>query len=71
MRVALVVLLLTSKYSFQVKSMAQYLDMADKLFFARKERFPDRFSDDINDLVKAVTQEIVSKQDAVSLKEMK
>ena len=51
--------------------MAQYLDMADKLFFARKERFPDRFSDDINDLVKAVTQEIVSKQDAVSLKEMK
>ena len=51
--------------------MAQYLDMADKLFFARKERFPDRFSDDVDNLVKAVTQEIVSKQDSVSLHEIK
>ena len=45
--------------------MAQYLDMADKLFFARKERFPERFSDDITDLIKAVTQEIITKQDSV------
>lgn len=42
--------------------MAQYLDLADKLFFNRKERFQDRFLDDIVALVTTVTAEIIHKQ---------
>ena len=46
--------------------MAQYLDAADKFFYPRKERFPERYLDDISALVNAVTTEIVNKQERVS-----
>ena len=51
--------------NFQAKSMAQYLDIADKLFWSRKERFHERFLDDVLALVHTVTSEIVSKHDRV------
>lgn len=48
---------------FQAKSMAQYLDLADKLFFYRKERFQERFLDDLIALVNTVVTEIILKSE--------
>ena len=39
--------------------MAQYLDLADRLFWSRKERFHERFLDDIAALVTSITTEII------------
>eukprot|EP00794_Sanderia_malayensis_P007879 gene7879-8730_t len=53
----------TSRLISQVKSMAQYLENADKFFFPRKERFHERYFDDVSALVNTVTAEIIKKQD--------
>ena len=45
--------------------MAQYLENADKFFYPRKERFHERYLDDVSALVNTVTQEIIKKQDMV------
>ncbi|XP_057299405.1 dedicator of cytokinesis protein 7-like isoform X1 [Hydractinia symbiolongicarpus] len=50
-------------FDIMAKSMAQYLDIADKLFWSRKERFHERFLDDVIALVNTVTAEIIKKQD--------
>ena len=47
--------------------MAQYLDLADKLYFNRKERFHDRFLDDVVALVTTVTAEIINKHSEVRI----
>lgn len=50
-------------FSIMAKSMAQYLDLADKLFWNRKERFHVRFLDDIVALVTTIVTEIINKQE--------
>ena len=45
--------------------MAQYLDLADKLFWNRKERFNERFLDDLIALVTTVIAEIINKHEKV------
>lgn len=45
--------------------MAQYLDLADKLFWNRKERFHERFLDDLIALVNTVINEIILKNEKV------
>ena len=52
---------------FQVKSMAQYLETADKFFYPRKERFHERYLDDVSALVNSVTLEIIRKQEKVTV----
>ena len=43
--------------------MAQYLDIADKLFWSRRERFYGSFMDDLVKLGNAVSAEILHKAD--------
>uniref|UniRef100_A0A7M5X2J4 Dedicator of cytokinesis protein 7 n=2 Tax=Clytia hemisphaerica TaxID=252671 RepID=A0A7M5X2J4_9CNID len=50
-------------FTIMAKSMAQYLDLADKLFFYRKERFQERFLDDLIALVNTVVTEIIHKSE--------
>ena len=45
--------------------MAQYLETADKFFYPRKERFHERYLDDVSALVNSVTLEIIRKQEKV------
>ena len=52
---------------FQVKSMAQYLESADKFFYPRKDRFHERYLDDVSALVHSVTLEVIRKQERVKL----
>ena len=47
--------------------MSQYLENADKFFYPRKERFHERYLDDVSALVNAVTVEVVRKQERVML----
>ena len=48
--------------------MSQYLENADKFFYLRKERFHERYLDDVSALVNSVTVEVIRKQDRVSSK---
>ena len=48
---------------FQTKSMAQYLDIADKLFYSRKERFYGTFLEDLKKIGSTVSAEILHKGD--------
>jgi len=50
-------------FELMVKSMAQYLETADKFFYPRKERFHERYLDDVSALVNSVTLEIIRKQE--------
>ncbi|XP_065674534.1 dedicator of cytokinesis protein 7 isoform X2 [Hydra vulgaris] len=50
-------------FDIMAKSMAQYLDLADRLFWSRKERFHERFLDDVVGLVTMITSEIINTQD--------
>lgn len=45
-----------------VKSMVEYLGSSQKLESPRKQRFPDRFLEDIGRLVSLVTGEILLRQ---------
>ena len=45
--------------------MAQYLENADKFFYPRKERFHERYLDDVSALVNSVTLEVIRKQERV------
>jgi len=45
-------------YSLQVKSMSQHVSQLDKKAVPRKNRFSDRFKDDITTIVNVVTAEI-------------
>lgn len=47
--------------SLQVKSMVHHLYFADKLDAPRKNRFPERFMDDIAALVSTIASDIVSR----------
>ena len=47
--------------------MAQYLESADKFFYPRKDRFHERYLDDVSALVHSVTLEVVRKQERVKL----
>lgn len=45
-------------YSLQVKSMSQHVSQLDKKAVLRRNRFSDRFKDDITTIVNVVTAEI-------------
>lgn len=45
-------------YVLQVKAMSQHVSQLDKKTIARKNRFSDRFKDDITTIVNVVTAEI-------------
>ena len=47
--------------------MAQYLESADKFFYPRKDRFHERYLDDVSALVNSVTSEVIRKQEKVCL----
>lgn len=55
--------------SFQVKSMAHHLFLSDKLETPRKQRFPDRFIDDITALVCTISAEIAGRCQKVGAKD--
>jgi len=50
--------LIVLMYSLQVKSMSQHVSQLDKKAVPRKNRFSDRFKDDITTIVNVVTAEI-------------
>uniref|UniRef100_A0A8C2TTT5 Dedicator of cytokinesis 7 n=1 Tax=Coturnix japonica TaxID=93934 RepID=A0A8C2TTT5_COTJA len=52
---------LTGRHSENVKSMVHHLYFADKLDASRKNRFPERFMDDVNALVSTIAGDIVSR----------
>lgn len=54
---------------FQVKSMAHHLFLSDKLETPRRQRFPDRFIDDITALVCTISAEIAGRCQKVGAKD--
>lgn len=50
--------LIVQMYSLQVKSMSQHVSQLDKKAVPRRNRFSDRFKDDITTIVNVVTAEI-------------
>ena len=53
-------------FELMVKSMAEYLSVAELINAPRKQRFPSQFTDDCTALVVMITKEIVEKYHVVS-----
>ena len=53
-------------FELMVKSMAEYLSVAELINAPRKQRFPSQFTDDCTALVVMITKEIVEKHHVVS-----
>ncbi len=51
-------ILIVHAYTLQVKSMTQHVSQLDKKAVSRRNRFSDRFKDDITTIVNVVTAEI-------------
>lgn len=51
-------ILIVHTYTLQVKSMTQHVSQLDKKAVSRRNRFSDRFKDDITTIVNVVTAEI-------------
>lgn len=57
-----VVLILRFFFELMVKSMVEYLASSGKLDSPRKQRFPERYLEDITRLIGMVTNEILLRQ---------